>query len=139
MDFSEKLVRLRRQHGITQQEAANYIGRSLRTYVSYERDGRYPRSRDVYEKLARLYDVDVNYLYVNDESALSMPGDDSQAKARHQAMQLVTGLSSIFAGGDLDDSDKDAVMIALVKSYFDSKKKTPAPAPPNPGAAPDRP
>ncbi|MGI6206539.1 MAG: helix-turn-helix domain-containing protein [Anaerovoracaceae bacterium] len=131
MDFSEKLVRLRKQHGITQQEAANFIGRSLRTYVSYERDGRYPRSHEIYEKLALLYDVDVNYLYVNDEPALSIPGDDRQESAMHQAMQLVTGLSGIFAGGDLNESDKDAIMISLVKAYFDSKKKNPQQAAPH--------
>ncbi len=126
MDFSEKLLRLRKQHGITQQEAADSIGRSLRTYVSYERDGRYPRSRDIYEKLARLYDVDVNYLYVNENTASPVEGDDRQAGARHQAMQLATGLSSLFAGGDLEDSDKDAIMMSLVKAYFDGKKKNPA-------------
>lgn len=31
-------------------------------------------------------------------------------------------LSGMFAGGELSDADKDAVMIALQKAYFDCKE-----------------
>ena len=48
-------------------------------------------------------------------------------KMRHraamtQAEELVAELSGLFAGGELSERDKDAVMIALQKAYFDCKE-----------------
>ena len=44
------------------------------------------------------------------------------SRGRQQAEQLVAELSGMFAGGELSDADKDAVMIALQKAYFDCKE-----------------
>ena len=41
MKFAEKLRALRMQQHKTQREAAEACGISLRTYISYEQDGRY--------------------------------------------------------------------------------------------------
>ena len=71
MKFAEKLKALRTQKGITQKECAEAIGTTERTYISYELDGRYPRKREVYQKLAELFGVETNYLLTEDEEFVS--------------------------------------------------------------------
>lgn len=121
MKFGEKLRKLRTEKSITQEEISKAIGVSRRTYVSYEQDGRYPRKREVYTKLAEILGCDVNYLLTEDEEFISSAGDQYGSRGKRQAEQLVSELSGMFAGGELSESDMDAVMIALQKAYFDCK------------------
>lgn len=121
MKFSEKIRTLRIQQGKTQQSVANAIGVSLRTYVSYEQDGRYPRNRGVYEKLAVCFGVDRNYLMTEDESFVASAACRYGTAGKQQAEQLVAELTGLFSGGELTDQDRDAIMIALQRAYFDCK------------------
>ena len=52
MKFGEKLKQLRTNKGASQEETAKACGISRRTYISYEQEGRYPRNREVYSRLA---------------------------------------------------------------------------------------
>lgn len=121
MKFGEKLRKLRTEKSITQEEISKAVGVSRRTYVSYEQDGRYPRRREVYTKLAEALGCDVNYLLTEDEEFTSSAADQFGSRGKKQAEELVAELSGMFAGGELSDSDMDAVMIALQKAYFDCK------------------
>lgn len=129
MKFGEKLKKLRTNKGLTQDEVSTAIGTSRRTYISYEQEGRYPRKREVYGKLANTLDCDVNYLMTEDEEFISNVSEQYGFRGKRQAEELVSELSGMFAGGELSDSDMDAVMIALQKAYFnckeDNKKYTP--------------
>ena len=80
MKFGEKLRQLRLEKGFTQEEVASAVNVSRRTYIGYEQEGRYPKKRDLYSRLAQVLDTETSYL------------------------------------------DKDAVMIALQKAYFDCKE-----------------
>lgn len=122
MKFGEKLIALRKEKKLTQQEAADAAGISRRTYISYEQEGRYPRNRIVYEKLAELFGCDRNYLLAEDEEFVSAAAEQYGAKGRREAEQLVAELSGLFAGGELSERDMDAVMIALQKAYFECKQ-----------------
>lgn len=122
MKFGEKLKKLRTEKKITQDQVAAAIGTSRRTYISYEQEGRYPRKRDVYAKLAEVLECDVNYLVTEDEDFISNAGDQFGYRGKRQAEQLVSELSGMFAGGELSENDMDAVMIALQKAYFDCKE-----------------
>ena len=122
MKFAEKIRTLRVQQNKTQRETAEYCGISLRTYVSYEQDGRYPRNRAIYDKLSAFFGVDKNYLMTEDESFITQAAEQYGSSGKRQAEQLVAQLSGLFAGGELSDSDRDAVMIALQRAYFDCKK-----------------
>ncbi len=123
MKFAEKLRTLRMQQHKTQREAAEACGISLRTYISYEQDGRYPRNRGIYDKLAALYGVEKNYLMTEDEKFVADASEQFGSRGKRQAEQLVAELTGLFAGGELSESDRDAVMIALQKAYFDCKKE----------------
>lgn len=122
MKFGEKLAALRKQKGVSQGEVAAAIGMSLRNYAAYELDGRYPRKREVYAALSAYFGVDQNYLLTEDEDFVLAASGQYGYRGKRQAEQLVAELSGMFAGGELSDADKDAVMIALQKAYFDSKE-----------------
>ena len=129
MKFAEKIRQLRKEKALTQREVAVHCGVSMRTYISYEQEGRYPRKREIYEKMAEMFGVDRNYLLTEDEEFVSEASDRYGRRGRQQAEALVAELSGLFAGGELSDSDRDAVMIALQRAYFeckeDNKKYTP--------------
>lgn len=122
MKFGEKLVALRQQKGVSQQSVAEAVGMSRRNYIAYEQEGRYPRSREVYAALAEYFGVDPNYLLTEDEEFVVEAAQQYGRRGRRQAEQLVAELSGLFAGGELSEDDRDAVMIALQKAYFDCKQ-----------------
>lgn len=122
MKFGEKLKQLRSQKGVSQEEVAKACGVSRRTYIGYEQEGRYPRNRDIYPLLAEYFGVDQNYLLTEDETFVVTASEQYGPRGKRQAEQLVAELSGMFAGGELSESDKDAVMIALQKAYFDCKQ-----------------
>ncbi len=122
MKFSDKIRTLRTEQNKTQKETAEYCGLSLRTYISYEQDGRYPRKREIYDKLAEFFGTDKNYLLTEDEEFIDTASKRYGKRGKQQAQALVAELSGLFAGGELSESDRDAVMIALQKAYFDCKE-----------------
>ena len=52
MKFGEKVRDLRKKHSLTQDELAQCLGINKRTIIGWERDGRYPRSIEMLEKMA---------------------------------------------------------------------------------------
>ena len=129
MKFGEKLLQLRTTRHLTQEEVAKAIGITRRSYLDYENGSRYPRSRDKYEALAKFFDVDVNYLYTENEEFLDEATKKYGYRGRKQANALVNELAGMFAGGELTDEDKTAVMMDIQRAYWfckeDNKKYTP--------------
>ena len=62
MTFSEKIKDLRLNSGMSQTRLADTLGVPLRTYRSWEKDGRIPMDRDVYVRLSEVLKCDVSYL-----------------------------------------------------------------------------
>lgn len=120
MTFGEKLKKLRQGNEKTQEAVANAVGLNKRSIVMYEMGKTMPRFEWVYEKLAEYFGVPVELLK-NDSS------DDFEniayysygAKAKREADRLVTEISGLFAGGDLRPEDRDSVMRALERAYWD--------------------
>ena len=123
MKFSEKIKALRTQKHLSQKECAEAIGVTSRTYMSYEIDGRYPRKREIYKKLAELFGVDTNYLLTEDEEFLTEASEQHGSRGMRQAEALLAEMSGLFAGGELSESDRDAIMIAMQQMYFECKKE----------------
>ena len=121
--FSEKVRALRTQKNLTQKECAEAIGVTIRTYKSYEVDGRYPRKREPYQKLAELFGVDTNYLLTEDEEFITEASEQYGSRGMKHAEALLAEMSGLFAGGELTESDRDAIMIAMQKMYFECKKE----------------
>lgn len=123
MNFAEKLRQLRSQKGLSQEAVAKAIGVTRRTYISYELDGRYPKTRERYAKLAEVFGVDTNYLFTENEDFLSQAGKQYGQRGMQQATALVSELSGLFAGGELSEEDRDAVMQSLQEAYWLAKKE----------------
>ena len=62
MKFGEKVRLLRNEKKLSQTELGKMCGLSLRTIRNYEVDGRYPKQREVYTKLAAALGCEVNFL-----------------------------------------------------------------------------
>lgn len=123
MKFAEKLRTLRAQKKVSQKAAAEGGGVSLRAYTSYEQEGRYPRNRDVYRRLAEYFGVEVNYLLTEDEDFVVRAGEQYGGQGRRQAEALVAEISGLFAGGTLAEEDQDEMMKAIMDAYWIAKKK----------------
>lgn len=122
MKFADKLIKLRQEKNVSQDVVAKAAGVSRRNYAAYEQEGRYPRKREIYAALAQFFGVDTNYLLTEDEDFVVTANEQYGGRGKRQAEELVAELSGMFAGGELSDADKDAVMIALQKAYFDCKQ-----------------
>ena len=123
MKFAEKLRTLRAQKKVSQKAAAEGGGVSLRAYTSYEQEGRYPRNRDVYRRLAEYFGVEVNYLLTEDEDFVIRADEQYGRQGRRQAEALVAEISGLFAGGTLAEEDQDEMMKAIMDAYWIAKKK----------------
>ena len=123
MKFGEKLKALRAEKRLSQEEAARAAGISRRAYGSYEQEGVYPRNREIYVRLAALFGCDVNYLLTEDEDFVSLAGERYGASGRRQAEALVREATALFAGGELNDEDKDEMLRAIQDAYWIAKEK----------------
>lgn len=64
-DFAERLKELRLKRGVSQQELADYLNVNKQTISGYERGIRRPAgegAREIYEKLADYFNVDIPFL-----------------------------------------------------------------------------
>ncbi|PYG86699.1 DNA-binding XRE family transcriptional regulator [Ruminiclostridium sufflavum DSM 19573] len=122
MKFGEKLKDLRKEKGLNQTALAKEIGVSLRTVISYEAGKSYPKKREIYTRLAEYFDLDINYFLTEDEEFIVNAEEKYGNRAAKQAAELVTEIGGLFAGGELSEADKDAVMRSLQQAYWDAKE-----------------
>ena len=71
MTFGEKIKTLRAQKKMSQTDLAKSIGVSLRTIRGWEVEGRYPRDRELYNKLSNSLGCDVSYLMSDEENFIA--------------------------------------------------------------------
>lgn len=121
MTFGQKLKQLRQIKQMTQEQVSTAAGISRKTYYSYEQGDTHPRKRETYDNLAKVLGCDVVYLLSNNEEFIVRAADQYGNRGKRQAEELVAELSGMFAGGELSEHDKDAVMAALQRAYFDCK------------------
>ncbi len=122
MKFGEKLKDLRKEKGLNQTALAKEIGVSLRTVISYEAGKSYPKKREIYSRLAEYFNLDINYFLTEDEEFIVNAEEKYGNRAAKQAAELVAEIGGLFAGGDLSEADKDAVMRSLQQAYWDAKE-----------------
>ena len=123
MKFAEKLKAARLDKGYTQKQLAEISHVTLRTIVSYEKGDSYPRKRETYAELAKVLDVEKNYLLIEDEEFVINAAAQCGTHGAAQAQAVIDGFSDLCAGGTLSEDDKDAVMKALLDIYWESKAR----------------
>ncbi len=123
MKFGEKVRLLRIENKLSQTDLGKLCGLSLRTIRNYEVNGRYPKQREVYTKLAAALGCKVNYLLSENEEFTLQAQQADGYKGVRDAEKVIADVSSLFAGEQLSEQDKDAVMRALQDAYWMAKER----------------
>lgn len=122
MLFGEKLKKLRTEANLSQNELALRLGVTRRSIIYYENGSRYPKTRDIILKAAALFGVSADYLLGDDDEFVMQASIRYGAGGGREALELVGQLGALFAGGTLNDSDKDKVFKAISDIYWESKE-----------------
>jgi len=123
MTFGEKVKTLRKTKDMSQTQLAQAIGVSLRTVGGWEKEGRYPKQHELYQKLADTLGCDVSYLMIEEESFITEATEQYGSRGAKQAQQILEQAAAMFAGGELSDEDKTAFMDEIQMLYLDSKRR----------------
>lgn len=123
MKFGEKVKNLRKSKGMNQTQLADAIGVSLRTIRGWETEGRSPKQRDLYQKLADALGCDISYLMTEEDAFITEAAEQYGSRGARQAQQILEQAAAMFAGGKLTDEDKTAFMDEIQTLYLDSKKR----------------
>ena len=122
MEFKERLTKLRRMRGMSQSDLALATGLTVRSIKNYEAGDRMPKADTIY-KLALGLDVDEKALVTDEEFFIIEANDKYGARGKASAQKLIENAQALFAGGDLTDEDKNAVMEAIQEAFWKSKLK----------------
>lgn len=123
MTFGEKIRDLRKQKELSQGELGSAVGVSLRTVAGWENEGRYPKQRELYYKLADTLGTTAAYLMAEEESFITEASELYGSRGEKQAKQIIQQTAAMFAGGDLSDEDQIAFLNEIQSLYLDSKKR----------------
>ncbi len=132
MTFGEKLKTVRLSLNLSQSELAEKTGISERSLYTYEQTGIMPRSNNL-RKLAEALNVSVSYLLdeeetdtqknIDHEIFIANAKNEFGYKGAREATELLSRVSALFAGGELEDDAKDLFFQSLMEVYLDSKQE----------------
>ena len=122
MKFGDKVRRLRKENGWSQEELAKKLGVNTRTVFTYE-NGTYPRYQKTYDQLAELFGVNTDYLRTESEDFLSEVSARYGSRGQAQARMILEQTHQLFAGGSLSDDDELAFLHEIQRLYLDSKER----------------
>ena len=120
MKFGEKLKEQRKKRDLGQEELAKMLGVSRRTLTSYETGVSYPREREIYSKLAKIFETDINYFLTEDEEFLTIAAERYGRRGLAQAQSILEETAALFAGGELSEQDKLGFLHEMQAIFFDS-------------------
>jgi len=121
MSFSEKLKEARKKAGLTQKELAEKTGISYRAVQTWEA-GRLPKSLEPVIKAAAVLGTTAQELLSESDQYVIEANEKGGAKAARDVDELVNEVIGLFAGGELDEDEKDGIMAALNEAYWIAKK-----------------
>lgn len=123
MQFGEKLVVLRKKKGIKQKDFCQAIGTSIRTVRGWEQEGRYPKSHDMYKKIAEVLECSENYLLTEDESFSAQVTELYGDRGAEQAKAVLEQAKALYAGGELSDEDRLTFLQDIQRLFLESKQE----------------
>jgi len=123
MTLADKLRKARQERGVSQAVAAEGVGVSLRTYKSYELGESMPQNRQIMQRLADYYGLNINYLLTVGDDFVFSAEEKYGSKGRREARELIDQVIGLFAGGEMSEIDRDEAMQAIQQAYWDAKKE----------------
>lgn len=122
MDFGQKLRNARLAAQMTQSELAKACGITIRTVQHYENGARLPKKRETYTLLAKALGIDETVLLDRNASFVIRANEQYGSRGAKQAWNLAADIGSMWAGGEMEEEDMDAIMQALQEAYWTAKK-----------------
>ena len=123
MNFGEKVRELRIKKGMTQEQLAKELGMTRRTVISYEQEGKYPRHREVYDRLADILGANVTELRSDVEEFMTGVGEKYGSRGQKQAAALKEQFAALLAGGELSSEEQDAFLLDMQQIFYDAKRE----------------
>ena len=123
MKFGEKVRAARLAAKYSQKQLAEMTGIALRTIQNYELGTRKPQHMEIVSKLASALDTTVEYLLGNDGMLVISAYERAGSGSARDINALVSEISGLFAGGEIDEDEKDGIMAALNQAYWLAKEK----------------
>lgn len=124
MTFGEKIEKLRKGKGLSQEDLAKAIGTARRTIIGWESEGRYPRRQEMYEKLADALDCSASYLRGEEEAFITDVAEKYGRRGEAQAKHIIEQTAALFAGGELSEEESIAFLNEIQALYLNSKKRS---------------
>jgi len=121
MLFGDKIKELRTLAGMSQQELANNTSLSLRSIQNYESNQRYPKDVAILNKLCKALNTTIEDLMKEEDNFIQEAAEKYGIRGKKDAKKLVDELSGLFAGGELNETDKDKVFRAITEMYWKAK------------------
>ena len=122
MKFGEKVRAARIERDLSQKELARRTGIAVRTIINYESGARLPKRRESYVALAEVLDVDLHALMDDNAEFVIHASGKFGSRGQRQAEKLVKDVKALYAGGELNEEDMDAMMRAIQDAYWEAKK-----------------
>lgn len=119
----EHLKAIAPEKHLSQTKLGAAVGVSLRTLRGWEVEGRYPKQRELYAKLAEVLECDVDYLLTEKEAFITNSAERFGYRGERDAKALVEDLTGLFAGGQMAEEDMDALMLAVQEAYVEAKRR----------------
>lgn len=123
MKFGEKLREARLKKGLSQAKLAEMTGVAKRTLINYENNGILPKQKDTYFILAKALEIDANVLMDDNAEFITQAAEVYGSRGAKQALHLVQEITGLYAGGELEEEDMDAMMKAIQDAYWIAKQK----------------
>lgn len=123
MSFGTRLKEARSRAGLQQKELAVRSGVSLRTIQNWEGDKRRPSHFDAVADVARVLGVSSAELLSEEDTRVIEASERGGSRGRRDVEALIAEVSGLFAGGELDDEEKEGVIAALNQAYWEAREK----------------
>ena len=121
MLFGDKIKELRSLAEMSQQELAYKTGLSLRSIQNYESNQRYPKDVAILNKLCVALNTTIEELMKEEDHFVQEATSKYGSRGKKDAKMLVEELGGLFAGGELNEEDKEKVFRAITEMYWKAK------------------
>lgn len=123
MLFGDRIKELRNLADMSQQELANRTGLSLRSIQNYESNQRYPKDVAILNKLCAALSTTIEELMKEEDQFILEAASKFGSRGKNDAEKLIEEVGGLFAGGELNEEDKDKVFRAITEMYWKAKDK----------------
>lgn len=121
MLFGDRIKELRNLADMSQQELANRTGLSLRSIQNYESNQRYPKDVAILNKLCAALGTTIEELMKEEDQFILEAALKFGSRGKNDAEKLIEEVGGLFAGGELNEEDKDKVFRAITEMYWKAK------------------